>query len=37
MEIKDEFEKTDVKSRTCYYFDDIMKGVGIYFSNISLE
>ena len=37
MESKDEFKKIDVKNRTCYYFDDIIKDVDIYFSNTLLE
>ena len=37
MESKDELKETDLKNRTCYYFDDIIKGIGIYFSNILLD
>ena len=36
MESKDEFKETGLKNRTCYYFDDIIKGIGIYFSDILL-
>ena len=34
---KDEFLKNDIKNRTCYYFDDIMRFEDIDFDNILLE
>ena len=36
MESKDEFKKIDIKTRTCYYFDDLTKVVkrDIDFSDI---
>ena len=34
MEIKNEFEKIDIKNCTCYYFDDIMKVEYINADNI---
>ena len=30
MESKDELKEIDIKSRTCYCFDDIMQAIGIY-------
>ena len=37
MESKDELKEIDIKNRTCYYFDDINKDAGIYFSDILLD
>ena len=37
MESKDELKETDLKNCTCYCFDDIIKGIGIYFSDILLD
>ena len=37
MESKDELKETDMKNRTCYYFDDIMTVTDIYFSDILLD
>ena len=37
MESKDELKEIDIKNRTCYYFDDIIKDVDIYFSDILLD
>ena len=37
MEKNNELKKADIENRTCYYFDDIMKVVDIYFDNILLE
>ena len=37
MESKDELKETDMKNRTCYYFDDIMAVTDIYFSDILLD
>ena len=34
MESKSEFKKINMKNRTCYYFDDIMRVIGIDFNNI---
>ena len=34
MESKDELKQTDIKNRTCYYFDNIMRVIDINFSNI---
>ena len=40
-ESKDELKEIDIKNRTCYYFDDVMRAwdidVEIDFSDISLE
>ena len=36
MQSKNELKEIDVKNRTCYYFDDIIKDVDIYFSDILL-
>ena len=33
MEIKDELKEIDIKSRTCYYFDNIMRVGVINFSD----
>ena len=37
MESKDELKGIDMKNRTCYYFDDIIKDVDIYVSDILLN
>ena len=37
MESKDKLKEIDVKSRTCYYFDDIIKDIYINFSDILLD
>ena len=37
MESKNELKEIDIKNRTCYYFDDIMKVIDIYPSNILLD
>ena len=37
MESKDESKEIDIKNRTCYYFDDIMRDLDIDFDNILLE
>ena len=37
MESKDELKETDIKNRTCYYFDDIIKDIDIDFNNILLD
>ena len=37
MESKEELKEIDIKNLTCYYFDDIIKNVNIYFSNILLD
>ena len=37
MESKDELKETDMKNRTCYYFDDIMTVTDIYVSDILLD
>ena len=37
MESKDELKEIDIKNGTCYYFDDIIKDVDIYFSDILLD
>ena len=37
MESKDELKETDVKNCTSYYFDDIVRGGGINFSDILLD
>ena len=41
MESKDELKETAIESRTCYYFDDIMKNwdrdIDIDFSSILLD
>ena len=31
MERKDELKEIDIKNRTCYYFDDIIRDLDIYF------
>ena len=37
MEIEDELKETDIKSRTCYYFDDLLRIIDISFDNILLD
>ena len=37
MESKDELNEIDIKSRTCYCFDDIMQARDIYSGNILLD
>ena len=37
METKNEFKKINVKNRTCYYFDDIIKVDDINVFNILLN
>ena len=37
MESKDELKEIDIKNRTCYYFNDIMKTIDINSSNILLD
>ena len=39
MESKDKLKETDIKNRTCYYFDDIIRfwDRDIAFSDISLD
>ena len=37
MEGKDEIKVIDIKTCTCYYFDDIMRLINIDFSNILLN
>ena len=37
METKNEFKKINVKNRTCYYFDDIIRVDDINVSNILLN
>ena len=37
MESKDELKETVIKNRTWYYFDGIIKVVGIYFSDKLLD
>ena len=37
MESKNEFKKINIKSRTCYYFDDIMMVEAINVDNILLD
>ena len=36
MESKDELKEIDIKNRTCYYFDDVIKVIDIYPSNINV-
>ena len=33
MESKNELRETDIKNRTCYYFDNIMRNIDINFSD----
>ena len=37
MKSKNEFKKIDIKNCVCYYFDDIINGTKIKFSNILLD
>ena len=37
IESKDELKHIDIKSRACYYFDDIMRVIDIDFDNIRLD
>ena len=37
MENNDELKEIDIKNRTCYYFDDIMKVGKFDFDNILLD
>ena len=37
MGSKAELKEIDIKHSTCYYFDDIIKDVDIYFSDILLD
>ena len=37
MESKEELKKDDIKNRTCYYFDDIIREIDIDFDNILLD
>ena len=37
MESKNELKEIDIKNRTCYYFDDIMRDGDIYSGDISLS
>ena len=37
MESKDKLKEIDMKNRACYYFNDIIKDVDIYFSDILLD
>ena len=37
MKSKNELKEIDVKNRACYYFDDIINGRNINFSNILLD
>ena len=37
MKSKNELKEIDIKSRVCYYFDDIINGTKINFSNIWLD
>ena len=34
MESKDELKEIDIKSRACYYFDDIIRDFDINFDDI---
>ena len=36
MESNDELKEIDIKTCTCYYFDDVMRVVDIDFDNILL-
>ena len=36
MEHEDELKEIDIKNRTCYYFDDIMRVLDIDFSDVLL-
>ena len=37
MESQDELKEVDVKNRTCYYFDDIVRVIDIDFNDILLN
>ena len=37
MESKNELKEIDIKNCTCYYFDDIVKAIGINFNYILLD
>ena len=37
MESKNEFKKYDIKNRTCYCFDEVMRYIDIYSGDILLE
>ena len=37
MEIRNELKEIDIKNCVCYYFDDIINGTNINFSNISSD
>ena len=37
MKSKSELKEIDIKNCACYYFDDIINGTNIYFSNILLD
>ena len=37
MESKDELKEIDIKNRTCYYFDDIIRFRNFVYNNISLD
>ena len=37
MESQDELKEVDIKNRTCYYFDDIVRVIDIDFNDILLN
>ena len=37
MGSKDELKEIDIRNRTCYYFDDVINGIDINFSDILLD
>ena len=37
MDSKHKLKEIDIKDRTCYYFDDIIKVIGINFRDILLN
>ena len=37
MESKDELKETDIKNRTCYCFDDILRFINFGYNNISFD
>ena len=37
MESKDKLKEIDIKNHGCYYFDDIINGIDINFSDILLD
>ena len=37
MESKEELKETDIKNRTCYYFDDIIRDIDFDFNNNLLD